>query len=421
MIHEKDQLTPWVKMSLDNHHLENYRVELATPGDCDELLGLYYSIYGDDYPLEIGTNRRVMFKALQNNQFYYWPVMKDIARNIIIGSVIVEIDPDLKIGKVTGAVVHNSYRNQGIAQKLIKIGVDKVLYEKKLVNSLYATTRTESVAPQKMLIQNGFSPLGIFPNARKIKTYETLTLMGIFSDGVLSRRIKTKKVPFFLRDILTTTNFSIQDHIEFEYEPLTTFQKEENLPIEEFEFIEAPLFVEKRFEIVFKNDLESQFYPFHRPNLLIAGTKSDLEIYASFSKKDHYCVLITSNKSLIEFKNSFKSLIFSMKEVGIYYVETLVRLDNFETISFLYRNKFIPSAVYPAMREEEGKMHDYILLTRTMVPLDFSELNVESCFWPYVEQYTKLWLGMNLKALKETNPSSKNPKEQSLIDGFYGK
>lgn len=395
----------------------NYQIELATAADCDELLGLYYSIYGDDYPLGIGTSRSAMIKALEDSQSYFWPVMRDVKRNIIIGSVILEIDQSLKIGKVTGAIVHNSYRNLRVAQKLIRMGVEVVLYKMKLVNSLYATTRTESVASQKMLIQNGFAPLGIFPNARKIKTYETLTLMGIFRDGVLNRRVKTKKVPIFLRDILTTINFSIQDQIEFEYAPVTVFKKEENCLVEEFEFIDAPQFVEKRFEILFKNDLESQFYPFHRPNLLIVGKRTDLEIYATFSKKDHYCVLITSNKSLIEFKESFKNLIFSMQEVGIYYVETLVRLESFETISFLYQNKFIPSAVYPAMREDDGKMHDYILLTRTMVPLDFSELNIESCFWPYVEQYTTLWMRMNLKALNESNSTAFSSKEHNLIEG----
>ena len=89
-----------------------------------------------------------------------------------------------------------------------------------------------------------------------------------------------------------------------------------------------------------------------------------------------------------------------MKEVGIYYVETLVRMDNFETIAFLTENKFLPSAVYPAMREEEGNMHDYVLLTRTMVPLDFSEMSVAPQIQPYLDQYTDEWLRMNLVAMK---------------------
>lgn len=389
-----------------------FSIDIATIADCDELLGLYYSIYGEDYPLEIGTNKRVMLRALGLPDKYFWQVMRDLQRNVIVGSVIVEIDEKLKIGKVIGAVVHSSYRNLRIAQKLIKIGVDKILREGEKVNSLYATTRTDSVAPQKMLVQSGFSPLGIFPNSRKIKTYETLTLMGIFKDGVLKNRVKTEKIPLFLKDILTTVNFSVQsEEINFSYTPCEKLKSEEKSFLEEFEFIDAPIFVDRRFDEVFKNDLESQFYPFHRPNLLIIGKKSNLEIYATFSKKDHYCVIITANKSLREIKDSFKNLIFGMKEIGIYYVETLVRLDNFDTICFLYHNKFIPSAVYPAMREEQGKMHDYILLTRTMVPLDFSELNVESCFWPFVEQYTELWMKMNLKDLRNV----------SILDGQYEK
>ena len=90
-----------------------------------------------------------------------------------------------------------------------------------------------------------------------------------------------------------------------------------------------------------------------------------------------------------------------MKDQGIYYVETLVRMDYFNAICFLAENKFIPAAVYPAMREEDGYMYDYVLMTRTMVPLDFSDTQIDDSFRPYVTQYAKQWIHMNLASVEE--------------------
>jgi hypothetical protein len=121
-----------------------------------------------------------------------------------------------------------------------------------------------------------------------------------------------------------------------------------------------------------------------------------MELYATFSKKDHYCVIITATQSIVDMGNRFKRMIFEMKELGIYYVETLVRTDAHEAIEFLVYNRFLPSAIYPAMKEVDGKMQDYVLLTRTMVPIDFSELAIDKAFKPYVTNYSKEWICLHL-------------------------
>ncbi len=381
------------------------RIDLATTKDIDALLGLYLSIYGNDYPLEIGTNKAVMTHALENPEKFIWYVMRDDSRGVIAGSCIIEIDPDFKIGKVTGVTVNREYRGYGVAKKLIAWGTREVVDECGLVNSLYATSRTVSPASQVMLLHNGYKPLGIFPNARKIKSYETLALLGYFKEGVLERRTPVEKIPSHLEKI---TNI-VCDVVGME----KVAQKLEACPINNdrrineetcldggFEFIYAPKFVDRRFEQTFNGDKESMFYPFHRPNLLIASEDADIEIFASFNKKDHYCVLITATNSIRDLKERFNKLLFQMKDHGIYYVETLVRMDYFDVICFMAENKFLPSAIYPAMREIDGEMHDYVLLTRTMVPLDFSETQIDESFRPYVNQYAKQWIHHNLSTIE---------------------
>ncbi|MBT3586918.1 MAG: GNAT family N-acetyltransferase [Halobacteriovoraceae bacterium] len=378
-------------------------IEKAQLKDVEELLGLYISIYGDDYPLSLGTQKKVMVEAISDNDRYLWLVMRDTLSGVLAGSTIIEMDLEYCIGKVTGVTVSPTYRGQKIAQNLISFGVEQVLRKEKKVHSLYATARTEGLSSQQMFLKNGFIPLGIFPNCRKIKSYETLNLLGIFSDEGLARRADVQKIPENLAAIYQTVNSEIGIDKQpgvIEACPITDFVPSETLDdVDDFEFIDAPQFIQRRFDNLFAEDKESVFYPFHHPNLLIASQKLDLEIYASFNKKDHYCVLITANKSIKCLRNNFKQLMFSMKELGIYYVETLVRVDYFDAICFLSENRFIPSAIYPAMREEEGMMHDYVLLTRTMVPLDFSETTFSPRFLPYVNQYTKQWMKLNLSTV----------------------
>ena len=373
----------------------------ANEKDSEELLGLYASIYGDDYPLEIGTNKRVMLDALRNPREFLWLVATHSERAQIIGSAIFELDWEYQIGKVAGVVVHPSFQKKGIAKSLIDEGTRRVLEGSEGINSLYATSRTISLGPQLMFLKNGFLPLGIFPNARKIKSYETLTLFGKFRQGILQNRFQVPNIPETLEPIIKITE-AVTGTLYHSPEVSTSEANlvyRENIMMDspdEFEFIHAPQFVQKRFMEMFSSDRYSLFYPFHRPNFLIVSSVDNTELYASFSEKDHYCALITANPSITGLQDRMKKLIFALKEKGIYYLETLVRLDRFEVIKYLTEHRFIPSAIYPAMMQEEGIFYDYVLLTTTMVPLDFSELKIHHAFHPYVEQYVKEWVKTNL-------------------------
>ncbi|OUR98564.1 hypothetical protein A9Q84_03890 [Halobacteriovorax marinus] len=380
-------------------------IEKATLNDVDELLYLYLSVYGEDYPLEVGTKRSVMVSALESPELNCWYLMRCPETKKIAASGIIHLEPVNKIAKLSGVAVHANFRGKSLATKLIAHAVNDVLRVEKKVNSIYATARTISKASQTMLMKNGFIPLGFFPNCRKIKTYETLALLAIFSDDVLEKRKRAEVLPSSISPFLSLVEREVSGK-EFSYDHRKCELKKQNSFHDlsskegEFEFIFASQFVQKRFDETFKNDKESVFYPFHRPNLIISNMEEGIEIFASFSKKDHYCVIITSNKSITSMGDKFNKMLFAMKEHGIYYVETMVRSDRFDPICFLTENNFLPSAMYPAMREEDGVMQDYVLLTRTMVPLDFSEISIDNSFKPYLDQYAKQWIGMHLNILK---------------------
>jgi hypothetical protein len=162
----------------------------------------------------------------------------------------------------------------------------------------------------------------------------------------------------------------------------------------------APEFARKRFYQVFAHDMDSTFYPFHRPNLLISARQSSVEIYCRYSEKDHSCVIIVSSSPLLTLKENFRKLLIDMKDYGILYVELLVRMSRFERLNFYLENEFIPSAIYPAMREIDGEAHDYVLLTRTMGPLDFQGLSIHHSFRPFLQQYTSLWISRHINSFE---------------------
>lgn len=375
-------------------------IRRASLADREELLALYLTVYGDDYPLELGTNKQLMTRLLEDSTHAFWFVAEVEGRSGLAGSCVVEFESEFNIGKVTGAAVHPNCNGIGLATKLIGHAVNEAMEQMPSINTLYATTRTVSMASQKMLLSNGFKPLGIFPNARKIKTYETLTLMGYFREGILEKRQSISRIPPSLVELYLQVNRSIGSELPVELvEDCPAFSSAIEHEESKWEFIQASEFVEKRFNEVFADDRESTFYPFHRPNLLISNTTLGVELFASFNQKDHYCVLISSNKPISTINGHFKKLAFALKEIGIYYLETLVRLDYFEAICFLGSNRFLPSAYYPAMREIDGVAHDYVLMTRTMVPLDFSESQLAPQFTPFVREYVRQWVDLNLSTI----------------------
>src|SRR5690606_30459317 len=104
----------------------------------------------------------------------------------------------------------------------------------------------------------------IFPNCRKIKTYETLTLMGRFAPGILERRAPVSRIPRILGPIHSITSKLVGELtvpvVEDQADDQTsTVDGAQEYAWGAFEFIEAPTFVERRFADRFKDDPESMF------------------------------------------------------------------------------------------------------------------------------------------------------------------
>jgi hypothetical protein len=375
------------------------RFDPAVPADIDELLQLYFAVYGKNYPLALGSDREVMTRMIASPHTL-WRVARELDSGRIIGSAVIDTDPVHRIGKLEGVVVHPDWRAGRIAHRMIAEVTAEVLDGEGRVDSVYATTRTLSKSPKLMCLHNGFKALGIFPNAHKIQHHETLTLLARHREGILGRRHEIRRVPERLGPIVDVLRKVTGLSHEPEIIPETArAPRERRTAVPELEFIYAPAFVLKRSLETFREPAE-RFYPFHSPNLLISATDGSFEAYAYISKVDRYCTLIGFTPGLLDIAERLDPLIEQLTDFGASYIEVLLPIECYQEIGALLDRSFLPSAIYPAMRREGELWLDYIIMSRSMEPLDFRGMAIDSSFKPFVDQYVDLWKKMYLDTLE---------------------
>ncbi|MBC7714701.1 MAG: GNAT family N-acetyltransferase [Rhizobacter sp.] len=377
----------------------NEIIEKAIVSDVDEIINLYRLVYGRKYPISYGTDPDLLSRAILDNESHLVLVARDMTQKVITGCLITEIDKENKIGKLVGLVVHPAFQKNKIGNHLVVYVGEHFLEKGTELNSLYATTRTVTAGPQRVFIKNHYLPLGIFPNAHRLSQYETVTLFAKFRKGLLEKRIPVKEVSASLLPLYSILQNLVPD---LSIPKLVPVAVPVTLPTNEaweFEIIRAPNYVLRKFLETFP-DPRDRFFPFHTPNMLIADKKGRMEIFAYFSKRDGYCTLIKTTKPIEELSGSLTSLYMQLDDIGVSYIEVLLNVKLTQFIEPLLVGQFVPSAIYPAMREVDGKFEDYIVLSRTMEPLNFRGMSVISQFKPFIDQYVDTWKQINLDSIE---------------------
>ncbi len=377
----------------------NEVIQQAVLEDVPDILNLYRLVYGKKYPIKYGTDADLLKKAITDEESHMVLVARETDKKVLTGALVIEIDAFNKIGKLVGLVVHPDYQKNKIGNELVVFASEFFLEKDDRLNSLYATTRTVTVGPQRVFIKNQYLPLGIFPNAHRLHKYETVTLFAKFRKGLLEKRLAYKEVsqalmPLYniVKELVPSMDIpdtKVQDRV-------IHFEGDDDW---EFEIIRAPNYVYRKFVETFP-DAKDRFFPFHSPNMLIADKKGRIEIFAYFSKRDGYCTLIKATKPISELDGRLTSLYMQLDDIGVSYLEVLVNARLTPFIETLLAGQFVPSAIYPAMREIDGKYEDYVILSRTMEPLNFRGMAVISQFKPYIDQYVEAWKQVNLDTIE---------------------
>ncbi len=379
-----------------------WQVERARIEDVEHLIRLYTLVYGNTYPVKYGVDPEAARSAILSPEVH-WYIVRDPSNQRPIASIIIDLDVNAKLGRVIALLVHPDFSGKGLASQLLATGCTEVYQSDERINSLYATTRTNSISPQQVFLKNGFHPFGIFPNSHKLRQYETLTLFVRHRPGILERRQKVESAPEGLRGLLSIiqNQYGIETTTRLIESPKRSIREMPDGDLDlRFEFIFAPKFVQRRFLEKF-NDPYDRFFPFHKPNFLIVSANGDIEAYAHVNKQDHYCAIVGMNVPIYSLQKSASALLDRLKEYGISYIELLLGLEHGRSIDTAIAEGFVPSAIYPAMRENAaGEMQDFVILSRTSEPLNFRGMAIDSRFKPFIDQYLQLWKKQALESLE---------------------
>lgn len=363
--------------------------EQARVDDVEELLRLYRTVYGRSYALPLGTDPKVMAAQITAADST-WLVGRMPGTRKVVASILATVDAADRLGKLQGLVVHPDSRGGGVAGQAVGTLSEAVLASDQPVDSVYGTARTTSVAPQRTCLSNGFRALGIFPNLRKASRHETMVLLVRYRDGVNERRCPVPRIPAGLDRMVAAVDTAMGTPTFSERVPDAPRPRPAPRPPVKLELIDAPQFVLRRFtEMV--TDPARRFYPFHTPDILIAPENGEFEVYAHLSRSDGYCTLIGSAPNALAVSEHLDQLIAHLAAFGASYLETLVPMDAYDELCVLLEHGFFPAAAYPAMRRDGDGYRDYVVMARTMQPLDFQGLAMDAAFRPFAEQYIDLW------------------------------
>ena len=338
-------------------------IHRADTSDSQKIRELYMKVYGNKYTLKEVTDPRRNFMVLSNpNNIWLLSEVK----GEIVGSVVALTDPHYGIGKLIGAVVLPPYRRYGILKRMMDIIIPEAI---KKVDVIYAITRTIDIAPQKTLKRYNFVPLGIFPNVRRLRDYETHLLFANFYNNALEKRVPPKfvitQVKRFLEiireelpsleDIPKNDNISIPFSFFSEREQVETlhgdivnhiFQERQEIDQRDEGVLEGDVKGGRR-RTAREYPRQLDFFPFHTPNYYFKGI--DWEVFVHFNQEDsHAAIMRISFKTLLDFSRALAWTIRKMDMIGARYLELVIdaRYPALHKIAFFLG--FLPSAYFPA-------------------------------------------------------------------------
>ncbi|MEX2984318.1 N-acetyltransferase family protein [Streptomyces sp. C36] len=373
-------------------------IDAATPADIADLRQLYYAVYGPHYPVALGTDPVEMSRLIADPHSL-WLVARCPRTGGLAGSAAIRSEAGSRTGKLEGLAVHPDHRAAGLAGTLTEELCARMLETGRL-DSVYATVRTVSAGPQRVVSRNGFRPLGVLPNAVDLSSRESLALYARHSAGVLDRRVPVPEVPAPLVPLLRTVerNLGIDYADTAVTAPLPT--RASTTPAR-LEMIEAPGFVRRRFHDRFP-DADRWFYPLHTPNTLLVADDDRFEVYAYLNRTGRYCALVAAHPGPAVAADCLEAITRTLTRAGTGYVEALLPLSEHGLLSAFLAQGFIPSALYPAMRPEADgdRFHDYVVMSRAAEQIDFRGVVVDEQLQPYLDAYASAWASTYLPTLE---------------------
>lgn len=380
-------------------------IRRASKADAYKIQELYYVVYRGSYPLSVINNIDELNDALSSQEFI-WAIME--SNGEVVGSVVHEVDHAQRIGKSFGAVVLPEFRQHDLTQITMKHVQDMILGKDKSCDLIYATTRTESAAPQKLTERLKYKKLGIFPNVRKVVNYETHCLTAVYDEHAFATRKKPPVILPELKDLYEITRAELGlPHARIE----DYICENEIGELVRLEAVSAPNYVKQIFlQGVANKSISIHFYPFHSPNLLLCSKDMKIQMYLYHSPEANHSCIIGGHVEGYEYQTVLESVCAACRNLGIRYMELLADAYRPEMLREILNTRFLPSAYFPALKlvlddedplYKKGERLDYFVFSRSFEMLDFKNIKLEGIYKKYLKYYFKMWRSLYIEDIFE--------------------
>ncbi len=361
-------------------------VRTARPGEAQTIRQLYVSQYGDRYTLsevmDPEKNREVL-----NSPDWHWMLAE--CEGKLVGSLLFGLERAHRLGKALGGVVVPEMRGHKVMRVMLEEGLRYHLREGGPMDMVYAVVRTFiSLSFHHDLAQLGFVDTGIFPNVRKVANYETHGLKVLLSPRGLEQRRRTPLLIPQIRDLYRIVRARL------DLEPCQVFPWVRRVCTHDrvllTPLLEAKTGARRKFLLQTTRGQVYNFFPLHGPDIILVDSSREVRVFLSFQAKDGHATILGFTPGPYSTEAVLRSVSEYCEQLGCVYLELLVSAYEPRLQAESYQAGFLPCGYFPAaFRGEDGLRHDYIVTSKTYVPLHFQGLKLSEEAKPFLLEFFK--------------------------------
>ncbi len=342
--------------------------------DFGDINRLYNDVYEGFYPLPETYNRRT-FEETTNDTSHLWLVAEEDKK--IIASLLLVGNRDRDLCKFYGAAVAKEFQKKGILYEIHREAERRVEY-----GIYYAIARMNYLAPQKLLEKLGFMPLGIFPNAMRVKEVETHGLFVTYRNAPRERKRPVIIKPFEGLYSCASRLLDLGEADVVPEGPASSVERSVDLKIGM-----SPSVSGEWNSYMEDGALELSYFPFFVPNLKLYSDNLSTEvfIYHNPMAAHIYVLGIKTSDPMVEVLNGIASAALSM---GCYYIESVLPAESPELQSAMYDAGYLPSAYFPAFKKDT----DCFVACKLLLPPSFRWVHADEMNKSFLSAYSELYI-----------------------------
>ena len=346
--------------------------------DFSDINKLYNEVYKGYYPLPETYNKKI-FDEVVDDDSHFWLVAeeegKPVASLIMVGS------RKRGVCKCYGAAIRKDFQAKGIVYTLHKEAEKMAKYP-----IYYAIARMNVVTPQKLLRKLDFYPLGIFPNAMRVKDVETHGLFVSYRGDMLKERKRPviiepiREIYDCARDVL---NLDAADTV-----PLIREEHPRN-PVD-FRINTSPTVRWEWADYRGQEVLIMDYFPFFEPNMKLYSEDMTSEVFIHYSPTSAH-MYVLGIKSENDLREVFEGISNVALSFGCYYIELVAPTSSPDLQSAMYLSDFLPSAYFPAFKKARTFREDCFIACKLLLPPQFGNVHVDDMNKNFLRAYCDIY------------------------------